>query len=96
MERRGLAGQSPKPDLVDVPRSPRVAWTDESAMRRWFWIWYYTLRSIRAHAAALNRRVEVENVLLMTAAGKRPPLTPDECRQLAYRLGVPDKLRSKT
>lgn len=82
--------------MVDVSRPSRVARPGEPEMRRWFWRWYFTLIGIPRYAQDLNRRVEVENVLLMTAAGKRPPLTPDECRQLAYRLGVPDKLRSKT
>jgi hypothetical protein len=43
--------------------------------------------------ADLNRRVDVENVLLSVAAGKRAALTPDECRDLAYRLGVPEEYR---
>lgn len=46
---------------------------------------------IRHHGDQLNRRVEVENILLAVASGKRPPLTPDECRALAYRLGVPSR-----
>jgi hypothetical protein len=45
-------------------------------------------RLITAHGDELNRRVEVENVLLAVAAEKRPALTPDECRKLAYRLGM--------
>ena len=40
------------------------------------------------YAKALNRRVDVENVLYQVAAGKREPLTPDECRELANKLGV--------
>lgn len=46
---------------------------------------------IRDHGDHLNRRVEVENVLLNVARGKRPPLTPAECLQLAYKLGVPSR-----
>ena len=42
----------------------------------------------------LNRRVEVENVLLNVAAGKRPMLTKDECRKLAYKLGIPSHFNS--
>lgn len=38
---------------------------------------------------ALNRRVEVEEVLLRAAAGRRPPPTAEECRALARKLGVP-------
>lgn len=45
-------------------------------------------------AKDLNRRVEVENALLEVAAGKRPPLSPEECRALAYRLGIPDEYRT--
>lgn len=40
-------------------------------------------------ADMLNRRVTVEQVLFDVAAGKRPPLTPDECRELALKLGIP-------
>ena len=43
------------------------------------------------YARALNRRVDVENVLAMVAAGKRDPLTADECRELAIKLGVSPK-----
>jgi hypothetical protein len=46
-------------------------------------------RIIRNHGDELNRRVTVENVLLAVAAGKRPMLTQEECRQLAYKLGMP-------
>jgi hypothetical protein len=42
----------------------------------------------------LNRRVEVEQILLDVARGKRPMLTQDECRQLAYLLGVSSKAMS--
>lgn len=41
----------------------------------------------------LGRRVDVENVLLAVAGGKRGPLSADECRDLAYRLGVTDEHR---
>lgn len=46
-------------------------------------------RLIRSHGSELNRRVEVENVLLSVAAGKRGPLSPDECRVLGLKLGTP-------
>jgi hypothetical protein len=49
------------------------------------------LRIIRNHGDELNRRVEVENVLLAVAKEKRPLLTPDECKALAYKLGMPRK-----
>ena len=41
------------------------------------------------YAKALNRRVDVENVLAMVAAGKRDLMTREECRELAIKLGVP-------
>lgn len=42
-------------------------------------------------ADMLNRRFTVEQVLFDVAAGKRPPLTPDECRELALKLGIPSE-----
>ncbi len=38
---------------------------------------------------ALNRRAAVEEVLTSVANGKRGPLTPEECRALAAKLGTP-------
>jgi hypothetical protein len=55
----------------------------------WWKRWYYTLRSIRSHCAQLNRRAEVEQVLFNVANGKRPTLSPEECRALAMKLGDP-------
>lgn len=46
-------------------------------------------RLIRSHGQELNRRVDVENVLARVGAGKRGPLTADECRVLALKLGTP-------
>lgn len=40
-------------------------------------------------AKELNRRVEVEATLLDFATGKRGPLTPEEAKAMAYKLGVP-------
>ena len=51
---------------------------------------FYSLA--RGFGDHLNRRVEVENVLLACAAGKRPMLTREECRALAFKLGVPSSL----
>lgn len=48
-------------------------------------------RIIRNHGEALNRRVDVENVLLAVANGKREMLTQDECRTLAYKLGMQNR-----
>lgn len=50
-------------------------------------------RIIRNSGSELNRRVEVESVLLSVAAGKRDLLSKDECRQLAYKLGVPGEFQ---
>jgi len=55
-----------------------------SALRRLLW----KLRFLHHHAKSLNRRVEVENVLAEVAAGKRPLLTPEECRELARKLST--------
>jgi hypothetical protein len=55
----------------------------------WMYRIYLRYRLIRDSADQLNRRVEVENVLLAVASGKRATLTPEECKQLAYKLGVP-------
>lgn len=46
-------------------------------------------------AESLNRRVEVEQVLLNVSAGKRPVLTQEECKALALKLGVPDSFRER-
>jgi hypothetical protein len=43
----------------------------------------------------LNRRVDVENTLFNVAAGKRPPLTNEECRALAIKLGTPQPKAKK-
>lgn len=39
------------------------------------------------YSKALNRRVDVENVLAAVAAGKRELLTREECKTLAQKLG---------
>lgn len=62
-------------------------------MREWLYRMQARWRIVRHHGDELNRRVEVENVLLNVASGKRPMLSKDECRQLAYRLGVPSRYR---
>jgi hypothetical protein len=45
-------------------------------------------RILRNHGEELSKRAAVEVVLLDVASGKRPMLTRDECRELAYRLGM--------
>lgn len=55
--------------------------------------WKYVLLTYRSYHDRLNRSVDVENTLLACAAGDRDMLTRDECRQLAYALGVPDDFR---
>lgn len=64
-----------------------------SALVRRFVRWKYVILTHRDYANRLNRSVEVENVLLACAAGKRD-LSKDECRQLAVKLGVPECFRS--
>lgn len=49
----------------------------------------YQLATFRDYGNRLNRSVEVENALWSVAAGQRGSLTPDECRELALKLGVP-------
>lgn len=39
--------------------------------------------------------MDVENALTQLATGKRDLLSPDECRKLALKLGVPDCYHSK-
>ncbi len=45
---------------------------------------------MRSYEVSLNRRADVEDVLTSVANGKRGPLSQDECRELAAKLGVPD------
>lgn len=49
----------------------------------------------RGQIPDLNRRVEVEQVLLNVAGGKRGLLTPEECKSLAMNLGVPEWFRER-
>lgn len=55
----------------------------------------YRLATFHDYGNRLNRSVDVENALMQVATGKRDLLTPDECRKLALKLGVPDCYRSK-
>lgn len=58
----------------------------------WFFrCWRWRLHNFRHAGQDLNRRVDVENVLLNVAAGKRPMLTREECRALALKLGTPTR-----
>ena len=65
-----------------------------SALVRRFVRWKYVILTHKDYAARLNRSVEVEQALMDCAAGKRPALSKDECRQLAVKLGVPECFRS--
>jgi hypothetical protein len=56
---------------------------------------YFRWRVHRNVGAEINRRVEVENILLSVYAGKRPMLTREECRDLAYKLGTPANAMKK-
>jgi hypothetical protein len=40
----------------------------------------------------INRSVDIEQHLFDVANGKRPPLTKQDCRILALRLGTPRKM----
>jgi hypothetical protein len=51
--------------------------------------WKYVVITYRDYARRLDRSVEVESVLRMVAAGKRPSLSAEECRALAQKLGHP-------
>ena len=52
-------------------------------------------RRIRDYDKDINRRAAVEQELLEVAAGKRQPPSPERCKELALRLGVPDEFKPK-
>lgn len=58
----------------------------------WFRRWRYRWINFMDGADSLSRRVTVEQVLLDCANGKRPTPDRDECRILAYKLGVPARI----
>lgn len=62
---------------------------------RWLRRWKYVALTFRSYGKRLNRSVEVEQALLDVAARSRPALTPEECRDLAIKLGVPEEYRRK-
>ena len=47
--------------------------------------WY----NLRHQAEALNRRAEIEAILIDMSKGKRPLPTREECFALAMKLGTP-------
>jgi hypothetical protein len=53
----------------------------------------FKLRTFRSYGDVLNRRTDVENVLRQVASGKREPLTAQDCRELADKLGIPEGWR---
>ena len=55
----------------------------------------YRLATFLDYGNRLNRSVDVESELMRVATGKRTALTPDECRRLAQKLGVPECYRDK-
>lgn len=57
--------------------------------------WMFAARTFPSYAARLNRCVEVEQLLLDVANGKRDVFTRDECRALAFRLAGVAKLERK-
>lgn len=71
---------------VNWGKPPRWVGAGYGGLRWRLWhIWFNWQNA----ADMLNRRVDVENVLLNASAGKRPPLTRDQCRVLAMYLGDP-------
>ena len=52
--------------------------------------WWQGFQNYRNFSAELNRRVGVENELLMMAAGRKPLPSAEKCREMAMKLGVPD------
>lgn len=46
-------------------------------------------RSVEFSAKMMNQRVDIENLLIAVSQGKHPPLTLDDCRVIALRLGTP-------
>lgn len=55
----------------------------------------YRLATFLDYGNRLNRSVDVESELMRVATGKRTALTPDECRRLAQKLGVPECYREE-
>ena len=51
---------------------------------------YYTARTFRDYSQRLNKWSTIESTLREIAAGIRPTLTPEECRTMANKLGIPD------
>lgn len=45
---------------------------------------------------ALNRRAAIEEQLWAIFHGKRPPPTPEECREWAIKLGIPEEYQPTT
>lgn len=46
----------------------------------------FTIRTFKNYTQRLSRCVDVENILLDVANGKREMLTKQECRELAFKL----------
>lgn len=53
-----------------------------NTLRRWF----FAAKTLRSYVRRLNRCVEVEQILLDVANGKKEPLTKADCRALAFKL----------
>ncbi len=54
----------------------------------WLYRWRTRWRLWKNLDRMINDRTTVENKLREVAAGKRPPLTADECKALADTLGM--------
>jgi len=55
-------------------------------MKSWILRQWYFLRSLRGWVKRFNRCVDVENILLDVANKKRPELSREDCRDLAFKL----------
>ena len=56
--------------------------------RKWIQLeaWW---RLLKGNGEELNKRVEIENDLLLISKGKKPLPTKDGCRIMALKLGTP-------
>lgn len=80
-----------------MPHLPGILGCPVPVMRllQWLTRLRYRLATFHDYGNRLNRSVDVENALMQVATGKRDLLSPDECRKLALKLGVPDCYRSE-
>ena len=51
--------------------------------------WRAYLRILANHSEELNRRVDIENELLLISQGKLPLPSREDCKIMALKLGTP-------